>query len=316
MDTKELEISSASSTTQEEVPITPTANSPKEASTVVAAAVEDARKAFETGDINLSIVAHNSKANIGAVEKHGGLGSDQIKSIVFGGLDGIITTFSICAAIFGAGLGVEVIILTGVANLLSDGISMGLGDAISGKAEHTFIKNERKREQWEFEHCREAEIEEMIDLYKAKGVKEEDARSILEKMSHYPDFFVDHMMVLELEHMTPSPDDSPIKDGVVTFISFIIFGGIPVLIYVIAWGAKYNDPNGIFGIACAATALTLFLLGFVQGKITRLNAFKSGLLMMINGSIAAASAFLIGWGLEEAMGTGQQCPSPPATPSP
>lgn len=38
-------------------------------------------------------------------------GSEYIKSIVFGGLDGIITTFAIVAAVAGAGLSVEVIIM-------------------------------------------------------------------------------------------------------------------------------------------------------------------------------------------------------------
>jgi hypothetical protein len=54
-----------------------------------------------------------------------------IKSVVFGGLDGIITTFSIVAAVAGASLSVEVVLLMGFANLIADGISMGLGDALS-----------------------------------------------------------------------------------------------------------------------------------------------------------------------------------------
>ena len=40
-------------------------------------------------------------------ENHGGTGSERVKSIVFGGLDGVITTFSIVAAVAGASLPIE-----------------------------------------------------------------------------------------------------------------------------------------------------------------------------------------------------------------
>jgi len=49
----------------------------------------------------------------------------------------------------------------------------------------------------------------------------------------------------------------------------------------------------------------MFLLGFTKARIVRAkacNAFRQGLLMMLNGSLAAAAAYLIGWGLELALG--------------
>lgn len=39
-----------------------------------------------------------------ATEDHGGLASEYIKSIIFGGLDGVITTFSTIASVAGGGL--------------------------------------------------------------------------------------------------------------------------------------------------------------------------------------------------------------------
>lgn len=269
---------------------------------------ESIRKAFETDDPDLTIAAHVAKAKLGADEKHGGLGSDRIKSIVFGGLDGVVSTFSAATAIAGAGLSIELVLLSALASLFADGISMGFGDAISSSSELQFVKNERKREAWEFSHCKEAEVEEMIELYKKQGVSEEDARAILEKMAKYPDLFIDHMMVMELGHMTPDKDDNPAKDGLWTFLSFILFGSVPILSYLFCWAAKYSNKQGAFGISCAATAITLFCLGAVQGKISRLNVWKSGSLMLLNGGMATVAAYLIGWGLEEAFGLSQkQC---------
>lgn len=67
---------------------------------------------------------------------------------MFGGLDGIITTFAVIAAVAGANLDTNIVILMGFANLVGDGISMGFGDYLSSKAEQDFVRNEYKREKW------------------------------------------------------------------------------------------------------------------------------------------------------------------------
>ena len=85
------------------------------------------------------------------------------------------------------------------------------------------------------------------------------------------------------------------------FISFLIFGSVPMWSYCITYYAGYTYPPGVFGIACAFTALTMFLLGVTQASITKQNRLMTGLLMTANGSLAAASAYLVGWGLEQAI---------------
>lgn len=237
-------------------------------------------------------------------EQHGALGSSYVKSIVFGGLDGIITTFSIVAAVAGASLSPEIVIMMGFANLLSDGISMDLGDYLSESAEIEYTRSERDREQWEIKNVPEKELEEMVTIYKEKGVSTDDANTILSTMMKYNDLFLDHMMIMELGLQSPDPDENPAKNGLVTFGSFVLFGSVPMWVYLITWGAHYDDPAGVFGIACGFTALTMFTLGATQAKITKQNVWKTGLTLMMNGCLAAAAAYLIGWGLDHAIGKG------------
>ena len=240
-------------------------------------------------------------------EKHSTLGSSYVKSIVFGGLDGIITTFSIVAAVAGASMSSQVIIMMGFANLLSDGISMGLGDYLSESAEIKYIRTERQREVWEVENIPDAELTEMIELYTKQGVEEEDAKTILTTMIKYKDLFVDHMMILELGLQSPDEHEHPAKNGLVTFGSFVLFGSVPMWVYLVVWGIQYNNQQGAFGIACGFTAATMFLLGATQAKLTKQNIVKTGLSMMMNGCLAAAAAYLIGWGLDTAIGKGDTC---------
>lgn len=50
----------------------------------------------------------------------------------------------------------------------------------------------------EMDNFMEGEKHEMIELYMKSGITEEDATLVIETLSKYRDFFVDHMLVVEL----------------------------------------------------------------------------------------------------------------------
>eukprot|EP00478_Filoreta_tenera_P000892 GABV01000898.1.p1 GENE.GABV01000898.1~~GABV01000898.1.p1 ORF type:complete len:254 (-),score=77.87 GABV01000898.1:273-1034(-) len=161
-----------------------TSNNPTSKSNLMAAA----REAFREGDVNASKVVHDAKLGAKAPEGHNKGTGDVIKSVVLGGLDGIITTFAIVTGVIGADLSTEVVLILGFANLIADGISMGASDALSESGENDYINSEKRRELWEFENYPAGEIEEMVEIYTSKGFSEQDARTILEIMATNPDF--------------------------------------------------------------------------------------------------------------------------------
>lgn len=59
----------------------------------------------------------------------------------------------------------------------------------------------------------EGEKQEMVQIYKEKGFTDEDAKTVIDIMAKYNEFFVDLMMVQELNLQVPDPDDNPWKDG-------------------------------------------------------------------------------------------------------
>jgi len=242
-----------------------------------------------------------------AAEKHSnGAAGKYLKSVVYGGLDGIITVFAVVASIAGAGLDVGVVIIMGVASLLADGISMGMGDFLSSKAENDYTKEERKRELWETENYIEGEIEEMIKIYTDKGMTEKDATIIVTTMSKYTDIFVDTMMVEELGLMPVDASDSPIKNGLVTFVAFLVFGCVPLISYIVPVASdKQHDLDhveGAFIIASVVTLIAMFLLGALTAKFSPQKWYISGGWISINGGAAAAIAYLIGWALSAIVG--------------
>lgn len=70
--------------------------------------------------------------------------SKYLGEFVYGGIDGIVTTFAVVAATAGAGLASSVVIVLGLANLIADGFSMGVSAYLSDKSEREQNKKEDK----------------------------------------------------------------------------------------------------------------------------------------------------------------------------
>ena len=246
-------------------------------------------------DIKLHLENHHAKSS-----------AKYIKNIIYGGIDGIITTFSIIAACFGANLNIKYIIAMGFANLIADGFSMGIGDYISSFFEAKYILSEANKESIEFETNNEYEIREMVGLYTNEGIDEEDSQKIVDVLiskSEYKPFFIKSMVSMELGLEIPDKDyKSEIKkEALITFGSFLIFGFIPFIIYIISHWCRYSNNNTIFIIDCFITLLTISCLGYIQAHITKQSKLMGCLILTINGVISTTIAFSIGYGLEKAL---------------
>ncbi|GBF11354.1 VIT1/CCC1 transporter family protein [Tepidibacillus sp. HK-1] len=251
--------------------------------------LDKAREAYKSNNKEASKIVHQQRKH--APEGHNQEQGQYIKSFIYGGLDGIITTFAVVAGVAGAQLSSGIVLIMGFANLIADGLSMAIGDYLSTKAENEFKQSERERELWEVENFPEGEKQELIELYVAKGMDESDAKVVTEIISKNKEAWVDIMMVEELGIL--EENESPVKNAIVTFISFSVFGFIPLVIYVVA-GFTPGIQNFTFLIAIILTGFTLFILGALKVKFVDKHWFASGLEMLIVGGIAAASAYGIG----------------------
>jgi len=258
------------------------------------------QKAYETGNVRMSMRVHqNVQKNdqSAAEELHGGDVSEYIQSIVFGGLDGIITTFAILvAAVSTQNLTYGSVLIITVANLLGDAIGMGVGDFISSKAEDDAAAAERRREEWEIENMPEEEKREMVDIYVAKGFSVSDSREIVDLLFQTKPAFLDIMMIEELGLMPEEAGKSAWKGALITFAAFIVLGGIPALAYLFSGtytrAAKFD---GVFAAAIILFSITLFILGAWRGRITGKKWYITGFTMLLNGGLTSVLAFVFGY---------------------
>jgi VIT1/CCC1 family predicted Fe2+/Mn2+ transporter len=255
---------------------------------------DKAREAYKNKDIEASKKIHQTP-QVG--EQHQKEGK-YLKSIIYGGLDGTLTIFAVVAGIVGARLDTILVLIIGVANLFADGLSMGIGDYLSTKAEIEYQKNERRRESWEVEHYPEGEKAEMVEIYVNRGIPRDDAEQVVSILSQNFESWIDVMMMEELGII--ESDENPKKNALVTFVSFAAFGSIPMIAYIfmaIIPGAS-TSPAITFLAAIIMTGITLFILGAIKTKFTRGKLIRSGLGTLLIGGATALLAYFVGFGLD------------------
>lgn len=255
--------------------------------------LEEARQAYAARNKQASIQAHDEKKIAAAIEQHGGESSQFIGNMVYGGLDGIISVFAVVSGVAGASLSSAVLLILGAANLLGDGISMGIGAYLSLKSEKEYYQKEFERESWEAANYPEGEKRELTAIYHKQGYPREDAEKLVEIQSKDQTRWVNAMMVHELGMI--KDERKPMSAAWITFGSFVLFGLLPLLIYVIDLVFGLHLPmQSKFFVSIGLSGLALFGLGAAKYFITRRSPWRSGLEMLIVGGLAAAVAYFIG----------------------
>lgn len=219
---------------------------------------------------------------------HGSKLREYIQAIVLGGNDGIVTTFAVVAGTAGARLSATVIIILGLANLLADGLSMGAGVFLSQRSERDRYARTRREEAREIEDDPEVEREEVREAFRHKGFTGEMLEHVVTVITEDKDRWVD-VMLHEEHGLLPSDGGHPLLQGMMTFFSFIIFGGIPLLPYLFPVQDSWQFPA-----ALASTTVALIVLGISRSAITQERLIKGPFEIVSVGLLCAAVAYGVG----------------------
>ncbi len=210
-----------------------------------------------------------------------------IGDLIYGANDGIITTFAVVAGASGASLSPVVIIVLGFANLVADGFSMGASNFLGKRSEQDYARAQRRKEEWEIDHLREIEVEEIREIFERKGFRGKDLERAVEIITSDRKVWVDTMMRDELDIIEESADD-PRKHGLATFLAFVVAGFFPLVPFLVG-----NLPN-TFLFSAVIGAFTLFAVGALRSIITTVSWVRGGLEVLLIGSSAALGAYVIG----------------------
>ncbi|RAP38979.1 GMP synthase [Candidatus Marinamargulisbacteria bacterium SCGC AAA071-K20] len=249
-------------------------------------------------EVRLLVMTYDETAfNKHIAEEHKmSLLGDYVKEIVYGGTDGIVTTFAVVAGFSGAYLNAEntiqlsilTVLLFGLANLFADGMAMGLGNFISLRAEHSMYLAHKDKEWEEIQTNPKQEEIETIFLLMRKGLSEEDAKAMTKLYIKYPKYWLDFMMTEELQ-LQSTEAIKPFVNGLMTFLSFCFFGFIPIIPYLFS-----TDPRQAFTISIFSTLFALASLGLLSGWVTKRNKLWTISESILVGGTAAGIAYFVG----------------------
>ena len=213
---------------------------------------------------------------------------------IYGSIDGAVTTFAIVAGVVGAGLSPGIVLILGFANLFADGFSMAASNYQASKARNEFVEMKRKQEEWEIENLKDQERDEIRDIYKAKGFKDELLEEVVRIITSKKKVWVDTMMKEELGLIE---NKDPVTSSVSTFVGFNVIGLIPLIPFVVfmIMGVELNSEAFVYSTVSVMTAF--FLVGVIKGKIVKKSMMRSGINTLVIGGIAATVAYSVGYGL-------------------
>ncbi len=219
----------------------------------------------------------------------------SIEDFVYGGTDGAVTTFAIVTAAFGASLPVSVILILGFANLFADGFSMSIGNYLSTRTHKEIIEKERKKEEWSIDNLIEEEKEEIREIYRNKGFKDELLEDLVKIITSKRKVWVDTMMREEIGIIDDKKN--PRDTALTTFVAFNALGLIPIIPFIIiyAMGIFTISATTAFIYSIVFTGISFFVIGVVKGKIVNKSLLKSGLHTLAIGGIASIAAYTVGY---------------------
>src|SRR4051812_6159532 len=177
---------------------------------------------------------------------------NYLRDWVYGGIDGAVTTFAVVAGVVGAGLSARTVLILGAANLLADGFSMAASNYSGTKTEKDDKDRLRAVEERHIDLVPEGELEEVRQIFKAKGFDGNFLEAVVEVITADRQRWVETM--LREEYGLPETVRSPIIAAANTFLAFLVCGFVPLLPFVASL------PEPIY-LSTASTAAVFFAIG-------------------------------------------------------
>ena len=150
-----------------------------------------------------------------------------IREVIFGINDGMIETLGFVTGVFGATATGNIIVITGLAQVIAGSISMSIGAYVSQKSFKEFYDREEEIEKKEIEVKPGEERAEIEAIYKKKGFEGDELKMVVDHITSDKKVWLDTMMAQELG-LIREGYTHPVKSGAVTGLSYVL-GAVPPL---------------------------------------------------------------------------------------
>lgn len=209
-----------------------------------------------------------------------------LRNAIYGFNDGLTANFGLVMGVLGASVPHQIILISGIAGLAADALSMGSSGFLAAKSQQEVFEHEIGVEREELRLMPDLEVAELALLYRARGIDAESAQRAASEVMREPERALQEKSQLELG-IAPATM-SPLREGWITGVATAFGAFIPVLPFLILPG------TAAIWTSIVISMLSHFGVGAARSIFTGRNAFRSGLDMFVVGLGIAVLGYLIG----------------------
>jgi VIT1/CCC1 family predicted Fe2+/Mn2+ transporter len=213
--------------------------------------------------------------------------TETVRDVVIGMSDGLTVPFALAAGLSGAVASTSIVVTAGLAEIAAGAIAMGLGGYLAAKTDIEHYNTERIREIGETNEVPEKEKEEIVDVFRAYGLAEDQITPLVDSISSERERWVDFMMRFELGLDKPNPARAR-QSAITIATSYIIGGLIPLSPYII-----FDQIKASLLFSIALTLVALFIFGYIKARFTGIKPIRGAVQTILVGGLAAGAAFFI-----------------------
>ena len=223
-----------------------------------------------------------------ADEPHGG-GVGQrlnwLRAGVLGANDGIVSVAALVVGVAGATTDTAALFLAGIAGLVGGAISMALGEYVSVSSQRDSERALIAKERGELRDMPEAELEELTQLYRDRGLSDATARQVAVELTEH-DALAAHLEV-EL-HIDQEDLVNPWHAALSSAVAFTLGAVLPLLAILLP------PPEWRAPVTFAAVLIALAVTGTVSAALGGAPRLRAAARLVIGGALALAATWVIG----------------------
>ena len=208
-----------------------------------------------------------------------------LRAGVLGANDGIVSIASLVVGVAGATTSTPALLLAGVAGLVGGAVSMALGEYVSVSSQRDTERALIAKERRELAEMPEAELEELTQLYRDRGLSDATAAQVAQELTAH-DALSAH---LEIE-LGINQDDlvNPWHAAISSASAFTLGALLPLLAILLP------PPEWRVPVTFAAVLIALALTGTISARLGDAPVGRAVLRLVLGGALALVATWLIG----------------------
>ena len=215
-------------------------------------------------------------------------GGNALRAAVLGANDGLVSNLSLVMGVAGAAASNSTILLTGFAGLVAGACSMAMGEWLSVTSARELNQRQIDIEADELSRMPEEEKEELVLIYRSKGLEEREARALADRLIANKDTALD---TLVREELGLDPEELGGSAWTAAFTSFALFA--VGAIFPVAPFAVQSGLHAVFA-SLALSGLALILIGAGTSLFTGRSIVYSAFRQVLFGFAAAGVTYGLG----------------------